>query len=98
MYSIHDQAERTRRRLERCSYRARFTARQGPHGIEQVCEAGETLADGSAGYQLEGLKVSKCGSAAGAPVDSATFNYEKVTVGTWDPQKRTVVTGEAKPR
>ena len=57
-----------------------------------------SLADGSAGYQLEGLKVSKCGSAAGAPVDSATFNYEKVTVGTWDPQKRTVVTGEAKPR
>ena len=53
---------------------------------------------GGEGYLVEDLTVSKCGSGAGAPAESATFDYKKVTVGAWDPQKKTVVAGEAKPR
>jgi hypothetical protein len=53
---------------------------------------------GKEGYQVENLTVSKCGSGAGAPVESVTFDYEKVTVGAWDPKTKQVVTGEAKPR
>ena len=68
-----------------------------------ACQVGTTypslsLSGGGQGYLVENLTVSKCGDVAGAPVESVTFNYEKVTVGTWDPQKRQVVAGEAKPR
>ena len=68
-----------------------------------ACKVGTTypslsLSGGDQGYLVEGLTVSKCGDVAGAPVESVIFNYEKVTVGTWDPQKRQVVAGEAKPR
>jgi len=68
-----------------------------------ACQVGASypslsLFGGAEGYLVEGVTVSKCGSGAGAPVESVTFDYEKVTVGTWDPQKRQVVVGEAKPR
>ena len=68
-----------------------------------ACQVGASypslsLYGGGAGYLVENLTVSKCGSGAGAPVESVTFDYEKVTVGTWDPTKKTVVAGEAKPR
>ena len=68
-----------------------------------ACKVGTTypslsLSGGGQGYLVENLTVSKCGDVAGAPVESVTFNYEKVTVGTWDPKKRQVVAGEAKPR
>lgn len=68
-----------------------------------ACQVGASypslsLYGGSAGYLVENLKVSKCGNGAAGPVDSAVFDYEKVTVGTWDPAKKTIVTGEAKPR
>lgn len=67
-----------------------------------ACQVGASypslsLFGGGAGYLVENLKVSKCGSVAGAPVDSAVFDYEKVTVGTWDPEKRTIVAAEPKP-
>jgi hypothetical protein len=68
-----------------------------------ACKVGTTypslsLSGGGQGYLVENLTVSKCGDVAGAPVESVTFNYEKVTVGTWDPQKRQVIAGEPKPR
>jgi hypothetical protein len=68
-----------------------------------ACQVGATypslsLSGGGQGYLVENLTVSKCGSGAGAPVESVTFDYQKVTVGTWDPKKREVVAGEAKPR
>ena|SRR5512139_4103668 len=68
-----------------------------------ACQVGASypslsLYGGSEGYLVENLTVSKCGSVAGAPVESVTFDYQKVTVGTWDPQKKTIVAGEAKPR
>lgn len=67
-----------------------------------ACQVGASypslsLYGGGAGYLVEKLKVSKCGSVAGAPVDSAVFDYEKVTVGTWDPEKKTIVAAEPKP-
>jgi len=68
-----------------------------------ACQVGATYPSlsltggGGAGYLVENLKVSKCGTVEGAPVDSAVFDYEKVTVGTWDAAKRTVVTAEPKP-
>ena len=68
-----------------------------------ACQVGASypslsLYGGAEGYQLENLTVSKCGSGAGAPAENVTFDYEKVTVGAWDPTKKAVVTGEAKPR
>ena len=68
-----------------------------------ACKVGTTypslsLSGGGQGYLVEGLTVSKCGDVAGAPIESVTFDYQKVTVGTWDPQKRQVVAGEPKPR
>ena len=68
-----------------------------------ACQVGASypslsLFGGAEGYLVEGVTVSKCGSGAGAPVESVTFDYQKVTVGTWDPKKREVVAGEAKPR
>ena len=68
-----------------------------------ACKVGTTypslsLSGGDQGYLVEGLTVSKCGDVAGAPVESVIFDYQKVTIGTWDPQKRQVVAGEAKPR
>ena len=68
-----------------------------------ACQVGASypslsLYGGTAGYLVEKLTVSKCGSGAGAPVESVTFDYQKVTVGTWDPEKKTIVAAEAKPR
>ena len=68
-----------------------------------ACQVGTSypslsLFGGAQGYLVEDLTVSKCGSAAGAPVESVTFDYQKLTVGPWDPTKRQVVAGEAKPR
>lgn len=68
-----------------------------------ACQVGASypslsLFGGAQGYLVENLTVSKCGSGAGAPVESVTFDYQKVTVGTWDPVKKTIVSGEAKPR
>jgi hypothetical protein len=68
-----------------------------------ACQVGTSypslsLFGGAEGYLVEDVTVSKCGSGAGAPVESVTFDYKKVTVGTWDPQKKTIVAGEAKPR
>jgi hypothetical protein len=68
-----------------------------------ACQVGATypslsLSGGGGGYLVEDLTVSKCGDVAGAPVENVTFDYQKVTVGTWDAQKRQVVTGEPKPR
>ena len=68
-----------------------------------ACKVGTTypslsLSGGGQGYLVENLTVSKCGDVAGAPVENVTFDYQKVTVGTWDPKKRQVVAGEPKPR
>jgi hypothetical protein len=68
-----------------------------------ACQVGASypslsLFGGKEGYLVENLTVSKCGNVAGAPVESVTFDYQKLTVGTWDPQKRAVVAGEPKPR
>jgi hypothetical protein len=69
-----------------------------------ACQVGTTYPSlslyggGKEGYQVENLTVSKCGSVAGAPVESVTFDYQKVTVGTWDPTKKAIVAGEPKPR
>ncbi len=68
-----------------------------------ACQVGATypslsLYGGGAGYLVEDLTVSTCGSVAGAPVDSATFDYKKVTVGTWDPTTKSIVAAEAKPK
>lgn len=68
-----------------------------------ACQVGASypslsLFGGREGYLVENVTVSKCGSGAGAPVEIVTFDYEKVTVGAWDPQKKTIVAGEAKPR
>ena len=68
-----------------------------------ACQVGASypslsLFGGKEGYLVENLTVSKCGNVAGAPVESVTFDYQNLTVGTWDPQKRAVVVGEAKPR
>ena len=68
-----------------------------------ACQVGASypslsLYGGREGYLVENLTVSKCGSGAGSPGESVTFDYEKVTVGGWDPKTKQVVTGEAKPR
>ena len=68
-----------------------------------ACQVGTSypslsLFGGAQGYLVEDVTVSKCGSVAGAPVESVTFDYKKVTVGAWDAEKKTVVAGEAKPR
>ena len=58
-----------------------------------ACQVGATypslsLSGGDKRYLVEGVKVSKCGSVAGAPVDSATFDYQKVTVSTSEATKK----------
>jgi hypothetical protein len=68
-----------------------------------ACQVGTSypslsLFGGREGYLVENLTVSQCGSVAGAPVESVTFDYQKVTVGAWDPEKKTIVAGEDKPR
>ena len=68
-----------------------------------ACQVGTSypslsLYGGKEGYLVEGVTVSKCGSVAGAPVESVTFDYQKVTVGAWDAEKKTIVAGEPKPR
>lgn len=67
-----------------------------------ACQVGASypslsLFGGAEGYLVEDVTVSKCGSGAGAPVESVTFDYKKVTVGAWDPEKKTIVAAEAKP-
>ena len=68
-----------------------------------ACQVGTTypslsLYGGKEGYLVENLIVTKCGSVAGAPVENVTFDYQKVTVGAWDAQKKTIVAAEPKPR
>ena len=68
-----------------------------------ACQVGATypslsLFGGKEGYLVENLTVSKCGNVAGAPVENVTFDYQKVTVGTWDPTTKSIVAAEAKPR
>ena len=69
-----------------------------------ACQVGTTYPSlslyggGKEGYQVENLTVSKCGNVAGAPVENVTFDYQKVTVGTWDPTTKSIVANEAKPR
>jgi hypothetical protein len=50
-----------------------------------------SLSGGGKRYVVEGVTVSKCG------VESAIFDYEKVTVSTWDPTKKEYVAAEASP-
>ena len=68
-----------------------------------ACQVGATypslsLFGGKEGYLVENLTVSKCGNVAGAPVESVSFDYQKVTVGTWDPTTKSIVAAEPKPR
>ena len=53
-----------------------------------------SLFGGAQGYLVEDVTVSKCGSGAGAPVDNVTFDYKKVTVGTWDPATKSIVAAQ----
>lgn len=56
------------------------------------------LIGGGKHHLVEDVTVANCGGGAGTPEEGITFVYGKLTVSGWDPKKKEIIAGEAKPR